>query len=209
MGSTQSTWGLCERVVKMVRVLNVQKKMSYEAYEGVTVSINARVVEVTGPRGNLKRDFRHVSMDLIHDVEDKSVICEVWYANKKAVACTNTVLSHITNMIIGVTKGYKYTMKFVYAHFPINAHLADDKTYIELRNFLGEKYTRVVHMRKGVEIMRTANKDEIMLTGNDIQAVSESAALVHQSVLVKHKDIRKFLDGIYVNGKSTVVVDEE
>jgi hypothetical protein len=27
-------------------VLNVQKKMSYEAYEGVTVSINARVVEV-------------------------------------------------------------------------------------------------------------------------------------------------------------------
>ena len=115
-------------------------------------------------------------MDLIHDVEDKSVICEVWYANKKAVACTNTVLSHITNMIIGVTKGYKYTMKFVYAHFPINAHLADDKTYIELRNFLGEKYTRVVHMRKGVEIMRTANKDEIMLTGNDIQAVSESGA---------------------------------
>merc|ERR1711865_896879 len=102
MGSTQSTWGLCERVVKMVRVLNVQKKMSYEAYEGVTVSINARVVEVTGPRGNLKRDFRHVPMDLIH----------------------------ITNMIIGVTKGYKYTMKFVYAHFPINAHLADDKTYI-------------------------------------------------------------------------------
>jgi hypothetical protein len=32
---------------------------------------------------------------------------------------------------------------------------------------------------------------------------------VHQSVLVKNKDIRKFLDGVYVNGKSTVVVDEE
>jgi large subunit ribosomal protein L9e len=132
--------------------------------------------QVKGPRGDLTRDFRHISMDLIHDEEGKTITCEVWYANKKAVACTNTVLSHITNMIIGVTKGYKYTMKFVYAHFPINAHLDEAKKYIELRNFLGEKYTRVVHMRAGVEIQRTANKDEIMLTGNDIGAVSESGA---------------------------------
>lgn len=31
-----------------------------------------------------------------------------------------------------------------------------------------------------------------------------SAALIHQSVLVKRKDIRKFLDGIYVSDKTTV-----
>lgn len=31
-----------------------------------------------------------------------------------------------------------------------------------------------------------------------------SAALIHQSVLVKRKDIRKFLDGIYVSEKTTV-----
>lgn len=34
---------------------------------------------------------------------------------------------------------------------------------------------------------------------------SVSAALIHQSVMVKRKDIRKFLDGIYVSEKLTVV----
>jgi len=32
--------------------------------------------------------------------------------------------------------------------------------------------------------------------GNDIEKVGESCALIHQSCLVKRKDIRKFLDGM-------------
>merc|ERR1712167_508285 len=174
--------------LKMVRVLNVQKKLGYSAYDGVTVEVKSRIVKVTGPKGTLEKDFRHVSMDLLHDAEAKLVVCEVWYGNKKDLECT---------------------MKFVYAHFPINAHLDDNKKYIELRNFLGEKYTRVVTMRDGCEITRTSNKDEVQITGIDIEAVSQSAALVHQSTLVRHKDIRKFLDGVYVNGKGHVVEDEE
>ena len=43
-----------------------------------------------------------------------------------------------------------------------------------------------------------------MLTGNDVELVSRSCALIHQSCLVKNKDIRKFLDGIYVSDKSTL-----
>lgn len=38
--------------------------------------------------------------------------------------------------------------------------------------------------------------------------VSQSAADLHGQCLVKNKDIRKFLDGIYCSGKSTVVQDE-
>ena len=34
------------------------------------------------------------------------------------------------------------------------------------------------------------------------------AALIHQAVLVKRKDIRKFLDGIYVSEKTTVDIVE-
>ncbi|KAG0445520.1 hypothetical protein HPB47_014257, partial [Ixodes persulcatus] len=35
-----------------------------------------------------------------------------------------------------------------------------------------------------------------------------NAARIQQSTLVKNKDIRKFLDGIYVSEKTSVVKDE-
>jgi len=47
-------------------------------------------------------------------------------------------------------------------------------------------------------------KDELILEGNDIELVSRSAALINQKCHVKKKDIRKFLDGIYVSDKGTI-----
>ena len=44
----------------------------------------------------------------------------------------------------------------------------------------------------------------LSLQGNSIEAVSQSAALIQQSTTVKNKDIRKFLDGLYVSEKTTV-----
>ena len=80
---------------------------------------------------------------------------------------------------------------------------------MEIRNFLGEKRVRVVNMLAGVTIDRSKDiKDELVLTGNDVELVSRSAALIHQVCLVKHKDIRKFLDGIYISGKGTIVKEE-
>lgn len=45
------------------------------------------------------------------------------HGNRKQVACLRTVRSIINNMIIGVTRGFKYKMRYVYAHFPINVNL--------------------------------------------------------------------------------------
>jgi hypothetical protein len=47
-------------------------------------------------------------------------------------------------------------------------------------------------------------KDELIITGNSVEAVSQSAALIQQLTTVKNKDIRKFLDGLYVSEKTTV-----
>jgi len=59
-------------------------------------------------------------------------------------------------------------------------------------------------MLEGVKVTRSDAKDEIILQGNDIEKVSQSAAQVHQVCLVKKKDIRKFLDGVYVSEKNVI-----
>lgn len=80
---------------------------------------------------------------------------------------------------------------------------------MEIRNFLGEKRVRVVSMLPGVKIERSADvKDELVLSGNDVELVSRSCALIHQVCLVRKKDIRKFLDGIYVSEHGTLVKEE-
>lgn len=115
-------------------------------------------------------------------------------------------------------------MRSVYAHFPINTVVTENGQAVEVRNFLGEKYVRRVRMQPGVKITAsTKQKDELVLEGNDVELVSRSgweqeffsqriekhvsllnfllAALIQMSTLVKNKDIRKFLDGIYVSEK--------
>merc|ERR1712146_787999 len=90
----------------------------------------------------------------------------------------NTVCSHIRNLITGVTKGFVYKMRFVYAHFPINVAL-DPTNHVEIRNFLGEKRARRVKLLPGVEYVRTKDvKDQIELIGNDLQSVSLQAAQI-------------------------------
>ena len=65
---------------------------------------------------------------------------------------------------------------------------------------------RVVDAHSGVTVKRSSDvKDEIVLEGNDIQNVSRTCALIQQICAVKRKDIRKFIDGIYVSDKGHVV----
>ena len=60
-------------------------------------------------------------------------------------------------------------------------------------------------MRTGVACsVSRAQKDELILEGNDVELISNSAALIQQATTAKNKDIRKFLDGIFVSEKGTV-----
>ncbi len=101
-------------------------------------------------------------------------------------------------------------MRLVYAHFPINVSINKDGTIIEIRNFLGEKRCRTIHMLEGVKIYKSDDvKDELVLEGNSIENVSTSAFQVYQSCLVRNKDIRKFLDGIYVSERGVIPLPED
>ena len=162
--------------------------------------------------GTLQRDFKHLAVDMYLTEVDgaKALLVDCHFGRRKALASIRTCTSHVQNMITGVTRGFEYKMRLVYAHFPININIEKKGAVVEIRNFLGEKRVRVVDMLAGVTCERSTGgvKDELVLAGNDVELVSRSAALIHQVCLVKHKDIRKFLDGIYLSDKGTVVKAE-
>jgi hypothetical protein len=59
-------------------------------------------------------------------------------------------------------------------------------------NFLGEKIVRKVTMQHGVDVeISKTQKDELQLTGNSLENVSQSAADIQQICRVRNKDIRK------------------
>ena len=63
-------------------------------------------------------------------------------------------------------------------------------------------------MQPGVNVEPSKNvKDQLEVTGNSLEAVSQSAADVQQACRVRNKDIRKFLDGLYVSERGHIVED--
>ena len=185
----------------------------------MTVTVKARTVTVTGKGADgktntLTRAFKGNSFAAT--IKGNVLTIDMWFGDRLQIATLRTICSHIENMIKGVTKGFQYKMRFAYSHFPINVTLKKgegevkledgsrvvkkDQHFVEIRNFLGQSRLRSIKLHDGVSVTRTDKvKDEIVLEGISLEKVAASAASVHESCLIRHKDIRKFLDGMYVS----------
>jgi large subunit ribosomal protein L6 len=159
--------------------------------DDVTVSVANKIVNVKGAKGNLSRDFSYANVAI--ENEGKNVRIWAKWPRKKEAALIGTIYSHINNMIIGVTKGYTYKMKIVFSHFPITVKLQDKKVVIE--NFTGERRPRRVKITGDVKVK--VETEDILLSGINLEQVSQTAANIEQSTKVRGKDPRVFLDGIY------------
>jgi len=158
----------------------------------VKVEINNSVIKVSGPKGNVERKL-DIPKEINIEIKDGrlSVFSEI--ERKKTKAMIGTILAHIRNAIVGVTKGYKYKLKIVYSHFPISVKVEQDKVVIQ--NFLGEKKPREAKILPGVKV--EVKKQEIIVTGIDVEAVGQTAANIEQATRITGKDRRVFQDVIY------------
>ena len=175
----------------------------------MTIKIRSRNVTVSGPRGTLSKDLGHLAVSF-RVLSPHELAIEMHHANRKGAATLRTARSLIHNLVVGVTRGFRYKMRYVYAHFPINVNVEKNKETglfdVEIRNFIGEKIVRRVAMRPGVEVrVSKAVKDQLELEGNSLEAVSQCAADLQQKCRVRNKDIRKFLDGLYVSERGNIV----
>merc|ERR1712226_237608 len=180
--------------------------------KGVTVSYKHRNVTVEGPRGKITKAFGSQPV-LLSNIKDKqgnnAFRISMWFKNRKMKSIVKTYTSLVDNMIIGVTKGYRYVMKYGFKRHPMKPASAKDGKSIKISNYLGAEEVKTIVAPKGVNIECDPEnpQKEIILTGIDNESVGTCASMIHQSCRPRALDRRKFEDGLYIQKRG--LIDEE
>ncbi|MDF1540799.1 MAG: 50S ribosomal protein L6 [Candidatus Thorarchaeota archaeon] len=172
--------------------MKAEYEKRFEIPEGCEITVEAKTLNVSGPKGTLSRTFPEPLVQISKDGNE--IVASTEFSRKKTRALVGTVLAHTRNMCVGVLHGYEYTMKIVYSHFPMSVDIRGEKVFI--KNFIGERGERSARLIGNVEIKTT--EDEVIISGIDIEHVSQSAANIQLATKIRDKDRRVFLDGIYV-----------
>ncbi|MCS7140217.1 MAG: 50S ribosomal protein L6 [Candidatus Nezhaarchaeota archaeon] len=170
--------------------------------KNIDIKINDTAnITVKGPKGSLTKDFSHAKV-LLRKEEDK-IIVESYIKGKRGKSICRTIASHIRNMIKGVSEGFTYKLKIVYAHFPMNVKVEGRNVIIE--NFRGEKEKRIARIVGSAKVR--VEGDDIIVEGIDLEEVSQTAANIEHATRIKGYDPRVFMDGIFIyerKGKSMI-----
>jgi len=161
----------------------------------VKASMEGRRLSVKGKLGEARKEFDKISVNI--SVEGNKVVISPFSLKKKDNVIINTVSSIINNMVTGVTKGFTYRLKIVYAHFPITVKTKGNQVLVE--NFVGERSPRVSQIVGDCKV--TVEGDDIIVKGVSLEDVGQTAANVELATKIKRKDQRIFLDGVYIYHK--------
>lgn len=140
--------------------------------EGVEVILTADNLMVKGPRGELKKPFPRM---LKLEIKDGQIFINRQNDAKQTKALQGSFKSHLTNMITGVTAGFKKELELVGAGY--RAELKEK----DLSIMIGFSHPVEVVAPEGVVF--TVTKNIIGVEGIDKEVVGQVAA--------KIRDIRK------------------
>jgi len=160
--------------------------------DGVNAQFTDDVLSITGPLGSTSKDFRLIRANV--NIDSNKITIESFGSRKKQRATFGTTVAHVNNLIIGVTEGYTYKLKTAFAHFPLTVKTEPGKIIVE--NFYGERGNRIAKVIGESNV--SVKGDEIIISGINIEEVSQTAANLEQSTRIKNKDLRVYLDGIYL-----------
>ena len=166
-----------------------------EIPNGVTASMNEGILEIKGPLGTAKKDFNLVRATIT--VEGKKVKVKPFGRKKEDKAILGTASSIIASLIHGVTRGFTYKVKVVFAHFPITVKVKGKEVHVE--NFYGERSPRVAQIVG--DCKASVQGDDVIIQGINVEDVGRTAANLEQATKVRRKDQRVFLDGLYLYEK--------
>ena len=137
---------------------------------GVTVSVNGKIVDVKGPKGELSIEVSKL-VDVV--VEDGTVLTKQAKPSKEANMMQGTTNSLISNMIIGVSEGYDKGLEAVGVGYRFQ--VSGNKITISA----GYSHPVIMEAPQGLTVTSESNT-EITIHGIDKQQVSEFAANVRK-----------------------------
>ena len=138
--------------------------------EGVTVTVENNIVTVKGPKGELSETF---NKELTIIVEENNVIVKRPNDLKLIKSLHGTTNANITNMIVGVSVGYKKELEIVGVgyRFQVNGNKVNVNA--------GFSHPVVVEAPADLKVEQV-NATEIAISGIDKQKVSEFAANIRK-----------------------------
>ncbi len=165
--------------------------------DGVTASVKERTLTIKGPGGSAAKVFEKIHVDIA--VNGGKVVITPFTDKKSDVVSTNTVASIVKNLVHGVTKGFEYRMKVVFAHFPVTVKVKEKEREVAIENFVGERSPRLAKIVGDCKV--SVEGDDIIIKGVSVEHIGQTAANIEQATKIKRKDQRIFLDGVYVYEK--------
>lgn len=182
----------------------VEQESGYEELveipSGVEVAIHGSRIRIRGPKGEVSRTLAYPGVSI--EKKDAQVVVSTRSSRKAQRAMMGTFASHIRNMIRGVTRGFEYKLKVVYAHFPMSVKVSGREVVVE--NYLGEKIPRRTRIVGNCEVRVKGN--EITVRGIDVEEVGQTCANIERLTRVRKRDARVFQDGIYLVERNGVRV---
>ncbi len=172
------------------------KPIELEIPEDISIRLDRGIVYVKGPKGECAKDFNRIKVKV--EIRGNKVILAAMGKKRSDHAILHAAKKHILNLFKGVKGGFTYKLKIVYSHFPITVKVKGNTVYIE--NFFGERAPRKASI-VGKLTKVTVSGDDVIVEGPCLEEVSQTAANIEQATRIKEKDLRVFLDGVYIYEK--------
>ena len=133
---------------------------------GVEVSLNGAEVSIKGVKGSLVRTI-HVDVDVAQ--EGSTLTTKARTNAKKAVAQAGTARALLSNMVVGVSKGFEKKLTLVGVGYRAKAQGS------KLDLTLGFSHPVQYEVPEGIKV-ETPSQTEIVISGSDKQVVGQVAA---------------------------------
>lgn len=139
--------------------------------QGVTVEVNDGIITVKGPKGELSTHLGNKNISL--EINDGEVLVKRSNDEIKTKQMHGTVNANVSNMIVGVTKGYEKGLEIIGVGYRFNLK---GNTLV-----ISAGYSHPVEMQipEGLSVESPSNT-EILIKGIDKVKVGEFAANVRK-----------------------------